>query len=129
MGRIDEALRRAAPEPAGGMTPVIPAEEMFASPWSPAPSTDLKAAGISHARRESSVLNETAKPSVVRFNPDWFDLLTISPNVDLRLAEQFRRLAGNLHNAQIASQVKTVLTTSAAPGDGKTLTSMNLALV
>lgn len=42
--------------------------------------------------------------------------------------EQYRRLAAVLHEAQEQSQLKTVMVTSALPGDGKTLTVANLAL-
>ena len=42
--------------------------------------------------------------------------------------EQYRRLAAVLHEEQVQSQLKTVMITSALPGDGKTLTVANLAL-
>ena len=42
--------------------------------------------------------------------------------------EQYRRLAAVLHEAQEQSQLKSVMVTSALPGDGKTLTVVNLAL-
>jgi capsular exopolysaccharide synthesis family protein len=42
--------------------------------------------------------------------------------------EQYRRLAATLHDTQATGQLKTVMITSALPGDGKTLTVANLAL-
>jgi protein-tyrosine kinase len=42
--------------------------------------------------------------------------------------EQYRRLAAALHEAQAESGLKTVMLTSAAPDEGKTLTAVNLAL-
>jgi len=42
--------------------------------------------------------------------------------------EQYRRLAAVLHDAQIESGLKTLMVTSALPGEGKTLTVVNLAL-
>lgn len=42
--------------------------------------------------------------------------------------EQYRKLAAVLHEEQIQTQLKTVMVTSALPGDGKTLTVVNLAL-
>jgi len=42
--------------------------------------------------------------------------------------EQYRRLAAVLHEEQVQTQLKTVMITSALPGDGKTLTLANLAL-
>ena len=42
--------------------------------------------------------------------------------------EQYRRLAAVLHDAQIESGLKTLMVTSSLPGEGKTLTVVNLAL-
>jgi capsular exopolysaccharide synthesis family protein len=42
--------------------------------------------------------------------------------------EQYRRIAAALHDEQAESGLKTVMITSASPGDGKTLTIVNLAL-
>jgi capsular exopolysaccharide synthesis family protein len=42
--------------------------------------------------------------------------------------EQYRRVAAALHDEQTESGLKTVMITSALPGDGKTLTVVNLAL-
>src|SRR5687768_15362676 len=42
--------------------------------------------------------------------------------------EQYRKLAAVLHDEQVRSQLKTVIVTSALPGEGKTLTVVNLAL-
>jgi protein-tyrosine kinase len=45
------------------------------------------------------------------------------------LLEQFRRLAGTLHEAHQSRDLRSVMVTSASSGDGKTLTAINLALV
>lgn len=42
--------------------------------------------------------------------------------------EQYRRLAAALHELQLARGLKTLMVTSALPGEGKTLTAVNLAL-
>jgi capsular exopolysaccharide synthesis family protein len=42
--------------------------------------------------------------------------------------EQYRRLAGVLHDAQAERGLKVILVASAVAGEGKTLTSVNLAL-
>jgi capsular exopolysaccharide synthesis family protein len=42
--------------------------------------------------------------------------------------EQYRRLAAALYHAQAENGLKTVLVSSAVPGEGKTLTATNLAL-
>jgi len=48
-----------------------------------------------------------------------------APGVSL---EQYRRLAAVLHEEQTATQLKSVMITSALPREGKTLTVVNLAL-
>ena len=48
-----------------------------------------------------------------------------SSNVSI---EQYRRLAAALHEEQVGSKLKSVMITSALPGEGKTLTALNLAL-
>ena len=42
--------------------------------------------------------------------------------------EQYRRLAGTLHELQVEQELKTLMVTSAVPNEGKTLTVINLAL-
>jgi capsular exopolysaccharide synthesis family protein len=42
--------------------------------------------------------------------------------------EQYRRLAAALHDAQMARGIRTVMMTSALPREGKTLTTLNLAI-
>jgi capsular exopolysaccharide synthesis family protein len=42
--------------------------------------------------------------------------------------EQYRRLAGSLHELQVQRNLKTLMVTSAVPHEGKTLTVVNLAL-
>ncbi len=44
------------------------------------------------------------------------------------LVEQFRTLAGTLHRAQLEQHFKSLIVTSASPGDGKSYVSVNLAL-
>lgn len=42
--------------------------------------------------------------------------------------EQYRRLAATLHDVQVQQGLRTLMLTSSLPGEGKTLTSVNLAL-
>lgn len=51
-----------------------------------------------------------------------------SPSVVPAAREQYRKLATALHHAQADSGMKTLVISSAAPGEGKTLTTTNLAL-
>ena len=52
----------------------------------------------------------------------------VSGDADPVSQEQYRRLAAALHDAQVARGLKTVMVTSALPGEGKTLTVVNLAM-
>src|SRR5580765_5710842 len=42
--------------------------------------------------------------------------------------EQYRKLAAILHHAQVERGIKVIMTSSALPGEGKSLTAVNLAL-
>jgi capsular exopolysaccharide synthesis family protein len=48
---------------------------------------------------------------------------------DVLMSQQYRRLAATLHKAQTLDGVRSVMVTSAASADGKTITALNLALV
>ena len=48
--------------------------------------------------------------------------------MDPRSAEQYRRVAAALHQAQVEHGIKRVMVASAIAGEGKTLTALNLAL-
>jgi capsular exopolysaccharide synthesis family protein len=76
-------------------------------------------------------------PSSVPPAPAPTAALTGNPRLQARLVtsttnavsvEQYRRIAAALHEEQSESGLKTVMITSALPGDGKTLTIINLAL-
>jgi protein-tyrosine kinase len=62
------------------------------------------------------------------FNESLSGRIVSTPAAPAVLAERFRRLAASLHHAQLVDGLRTVMVTSADPGDGKTLTSANLAL-
>jgi protein-tyrosine kinase len=66
---------------------------------------------------------------MISFSSEWRERLAGGPQGDPALIEQFRRLAATLHHAQQANGLRSVMITSASPGDGKTLTAINLALV
>ena len=55
---------------------------------------------------------------------EWF-----SAGVDPAVVEQFRKLAAALFHAQREGRLKVIMVTSAVPGEGKTLTALNLARV
>jgi capsular exopolysaccharide synthesis family protein len=126
MSRIDDALRRAGIEAvaSANISPV-------SSPWTFGPGAPQSVASPSPSRSTPEAI-PAANPNSWRFrefSDDWRDRLIVSPSVDFALVEQFRRLAATLHHAQLANSLKVVMVTSAAPGEGKTMTSVNLSLV
>jgi protein-tyrosine kinase len=141
MSRINEALQRRAggsPLPAPG-----PGPDAYRSPWT-FPDGRSQDARAQEALPDSPperhdelalVDGPTAgEPSfaggvVSGFNSQWKERLVISPDANPFLVEQFRRLAATLHQAQSTNNLRTVMVTSAQPGDGKTLTAINLALI
>ena len=54
--------------------------------------------------------------------------LVSSPEMNALSVEQYKRLAAALHERQIEREIKSLMITSALPGEGKTLTITNLAL-
>jgi capsular exopolysaccharide synthesis family protein len=63
-----------------------------------------------------------------RFGPGANGKVVVMADVPAVAIEQYRRLAASLHHAQFERQTKVLMITSASPGEGKTLTSTNLAL-
>jgi capsular exopolysaccharide synthesis family protein len=72
-----------------------------------------------------------AKPNrgAISFSSRWRERLAAGPDADPGLTEQFRRLAATLHHGHQNNDLRSVMVTSAVPGDGKTLTAVNLAVV
>jgi capsular exopolysaccharide synthesis family protein len=128
VGRIDEALKRTT---AGGAneTPAS-SGQLFKPAWT---VTDAAADAAEPRPEDTSALAPPvagAEPAgMVRFSSQWRERLAAGPDSDVGLTEQFRRLAATLHHAHQANGLRDVMLTSAAPGDGKTLTAVNLALV
>jgi capsular exopolysaccharide synthesis family protein len=54
--------------------------------------------------------------------------LVLSESRDVVFREQYRRIAAALHETQIVKGLKALVVTSALPREGKTLTTVNLAL-
>jgi len=127
VGRIDEALKRKTN--GDGNETAASSGQLFKPAWT---VTDPEA--TSPRAQETSVLAQPladAEPSggMVRFSSQWRERLAVGPDSDVGLTEQFRRLAATLHHAHQANGLRDVMLTSASPGDGKTLTAVNLALV
>jgi capsular exopolysaccharide synthesis family protein len=133
MGRIDEALRRSG---FAGRRQVSVDADFFVSPWpvegeerptrpalSPAPPPDRQVFD------EPSDVRSGRESMLDRLSPSWRDRLVIGPRANAVLGEQFRRLAATLVDAQRSQSFNCIMVTSPLPGDGKTLTALNLALV
>ena len=125
MSRIEEALRRSGRDTTAAVDRTGVEDE---TPWAFPVDRVRSAEPPTPASVAVRALIGDEGP-LTGFNPEWAERLTISPNVNPMLTEQFRRLAASLHHAQTADNTKVIMVTSAWAGDGKTLTALNLALV
>lgn len=147
MSRIDKALNRttapmqrshedavdvlvsdlAYPESRRGANP---ASDAFASPWGFEPAKPEP--GNGHRHSGFSVPDASGPGALFQgFARDASEKLVVGQSNEAAMAvsvEQYRKLAGALHNAQIERNIKVVMITSAVAGEGKTLTAINLAL-
>jgi capsular exopolysaccharide synthesis family protein len=145
MSRIDEALARARGDNAIPVPPVMPVEEghgTFPSEAEPEPKPEAKAGSAESrpVRAAKDELVDEAAPTpeakagerVIDVDEDVHETVraqTLSVNSgDATSTEQYRRLAGRLYLAQAEHGTRIVMVTSALPGEGKTLTSTNVAL-
>jgi capsular exopolysaccharide synthesis family protein len=79
-----------------------------------------------HAAPEESTPAVWEPPSIVRFAPR--SKVVVAQNPTSLAAEQYRVLRTNIIKLSQTQALKVILITSPGPGDGKTLTTMNLAL-
>jgi capsular exopolysaccharide synthesis family protein len=123
LGRIDEALKRAGVQ--GEVQPSAGSGQLVTPAWSISEEPDAAPAAPAEALAPSS------RPDVglVGFSSRWKERLAAGPDSDVGLTEQYRRLAATLHHAHHANGLRSLMLTSASPGDGKTLTAVNLSLV
>ena len=129
MGRIDEALKRAG---GGDTQPAASSGKLFKPAWSVSERQEaIAAAPLAAPAPVLPVLAPNAHPDqgLVRFSSRWKERLAAGPDSDVGLTEQFRRLAATLHHSHLSNGLSSLMLTSASPGDGKTLTAVNLALV
>lgn len=129
---MTEALRRNKTENDAEGAAEGPRQQLFAPAWSL--SADSGERATVPAATEPAVVESGQMPAVpsagsISFASRWRERLATGPEADPALTEQFRRLAATLHHAHRANNLRSVMVTSAAPGDGKTLTAVNLALV
>jgi hypothetical protein len=133
MGRIDEALRRAAENErrrsqpvngSGASVPEVFPQERPDPDLTPRqveefPSTEPLAAVRPPAGADlpsSSV--EVAGPLMKRLNATLTQKVVVDVNMAQSSREQYRRLAATLHQTQALSGLKVVMIASAAAGEG-----------
>lgn len=149
MSRIEEAMRRsrtadagqARPRTSGGDgmadTAVSSEAELEESPW----HFDPPAAGrigthdgaprlVPNRRQPATPLHDRQGQRVSRFGTGDNTGARFLGTRDMPplAVEQYRRLAATLHHLQSERGIKVVMVTSALSGEGKSLTSTNLAL-
>lgn len=134
MSRIDEALARSRnrqPEAAAPAIPLGDGDASFASEPTveSEPEADASAAEVPPELPPQEPRGTAGAVDIdedLRHTP-LSDKLSITAG-DPTSTEQYRRLAGRLYIAQAEHGTRVVMVTSAMPGEGKTLTSTNVAL-
>jgi protein-tyrosine kinase len=134
VSRIDEALRRVRGT-GGQLEPESIGTEAFLPAWPVSDrrdALDMLAAPIladPEVGDGPGALEPRGPDRQLSISSEWRERLATGSGGDPALIEQFRRLAGTLHHARQSHGLRSVMVTSAGPNDGKTLTSINLALV
>ena len=147
MSRFAEALKRArtgsavAQDEPGTGDPVrffAPGQPAIIPPWdierdspAPLPVDPPKRQPLAVGRRVPVRFGErdpNADRSLPFPPPRSGDKLVVSPAVTSVVREQYNKLAAAIHQSQLERSLKVVMVTSAAPGEGKTLTAANVAL-
>lgn len=145
MSRLADALQRAGETPGPDGTD---ADEVAASmDGGEAVGEAVGEVGISNVTpvdtdvppepdQEGAGPNEPVPPPEAGGSPGLFhafesqvsEKLVVTPTVSTISLEQYRNLAAVMHHAQVDRGIKVVMVASALAGEGKTLTTVNLAL-
>jgi capsular exopolysaccharide synthesis family protein len=146
MSRVDEALRRAQEQgPNGG--PPLPTElssqisdldidTLAQEPFPiemrehrrPRKPVAENPPALEPLPPDLPVVEATSAELFERVNVALAEKIVIDHNMAPVCREQYRRLAAILHHSQLSTGLSVVMVSSAVPGEGKTLTSSNLAL-
>jgi protein-tyrosine kinase len=123
------ALRVPVPAPKG-LAARVPATAISAEPRPAAATLDrrtempaIEVGGTSLIARPSGDLLTTW-----RTDPELVGKIVGTDGFSGAAQEQYRKLAAILHHAQVERGLKVIMTSSALPGEGKSLTAVNLAL-
>jgi len=152
MGRVDEALRRAAEASAAAQDREDEAtglvDTAFPTETAPSeePSTADRQPAVVSESEEEDVTRRATSASTRRADAEHYLNTAADPKKDAAIGlqfstklvgdermlttsrEQYRRLAATLHRVQATSGLRVVMIGSAVAGEGKTLTAANLAL-
>ncbi len=143
MSHVEEALKRARESagtaPPSGEPPAStgdPQADAFVAPWTFENGAAARERASGAATREEPLRPEPASgPAATSplavfsgFDPTVIEKLVAAAHLDPAPLEQYRKLAASLHHAQVDRGLKIVMVASAVAGEGKTLTSTNLAL-
>jgi protein-tyrosine kinase len=126
MGRVDEAMRRAAGGARDGGADILREMPLGARAVLP----DFAAAVAIEPTAPPVVAPEAPSPTVLfeHLDAGLAEKVVVDVNMKPASREQYRRLAAALHQAQADKGLRVVMIASAVEGEGKTLTAANLAL-
>lgn len=126
MTLLADALRRveeeaAEPAPDGpGVQPCSPGIQSIGEALVGAGAAEPPGASAAHANQPMALFRG--------FGANMIGKVVGTPNVPVSAIEQYRKLAATLHHSQVQRGIKVVMMASAVTGEGKTLTTTNLAL-
>ena len=135
MTRLADALERANAR-AGGPAPTRQGGPPVHAPSAPSSAPALALvntpADIDPRLTEGASLLALPRrpngPAGWRTDPELIGKLVGTDDFSSGAREQYRKLAALLHHGQVERGLKVVMTSSALPGEGKSLTAVNLAL-
>jgi protein-tyrosine kinase len=130
MSRLEEALKRSAPDQASPDTGEGPGAIALESFMDLDGTVGNTAASPSPEAVVSMAPTVTEPDATAQLTPDraFAEKLVLGGKIGSLATEQYRRAVAILHHAQREQNVRVVMVASALPGEGKTLTSINLAL-
>jgi capsular exopolysaccharide synthesis family protein len=127
MSRFGKAIERANDGPLASPTSTLapteaPDAALFDAAW------DVKEPVPAAPKGAEPVANRLTAPVGTNFHPALLEKVVAPDGAPTVALEQYRRLAGRLHQWQLDHDGKLIMMVSAVAGEGKTLTSVNLAL-
>ncbi len=149
MGRVEDAMRRAATQPDGVAPEPADAADLTSTLFPVETPEDKSAAELVDVEFDTAVGAGSNGDEESPFNPGetpaaparrggrWFGdviearlagKLVVDQTMSHASREQYRRLAAVLHHAQVSTGMKVVMIASAVVGEGKSLTASNLSL-